>query len=349
VAAQHPSFNSDAFLAAALDGYESLDLTPRAWQITRALHSHLPPDYPSAIGILLASLGAPLQSTEKFGMAPFLYLPHVFFVASYGADHFEESMHAQYELTQRFSAEFSIRVFLEKHERRTLARLRKWASDPSPHVRRLVSEGTRPRLPWAARLRAFQKDPAPVLELLELLKDDPELYVRRSVANNLNDIGKDHPRLLVQTCKRWLKGASEERRWLVSHALRSAIKRGDPGALAVSGFGDKARVAIENATILPARPKLGNSVTIEFDVRSLAAQRQNVLVDYRVHFVKANGGTSAKVFKLKSLDLARGERVRLSTKLSLRQMTTRQHFRGIHKVEALVNGKAMRVGSFEIT
>jgi hypothetical protein len=117
----------------------------------------------------------------------------------------------------------------------------------------------------------------------------------------------------------------------------------------VSGFGDKARVAIENATILPARPKLGNSVTIEFDVRSLAAQRQNVLVDYRVHFVKANGGTSAKVFKLKSLDLARGERVRLSTKLSLRQMTTRQHFRGIHKVEALVNGKAMRVGSFEIT
>jgi hypothetical protein len=165
VAAQHPSFNSDAFLAAALDGYESLDLTPRAWQITRALHSHLPPDYPSAIGILLASLGAPLQSTEKFGMAPFLYLPHVFFVASYGADHFEESMHAQYELTQRFSAEFSIRVFLEKHERRTLARLRKWASDPSPHVRRLVSEGTRPRLPWAARLRAFQKDPAPVLRI----------------------------------------------------------------------------------------------------------------------------------------------------------------------------------------
>ena len=169
-------------------------------------------------------------------MAAFLYMPHLFFVARHGLDHFEDSMRAQHALTQLFTAEYSIRAFLEKHPGATLARLREWTADPSHHVRRLVSEGTRPRLPWAPRLRAFQKDPRPVLELLELLKDDPELYVRRSVANNLNDIGKDHPALLTAVAKRWLRGASPERRWIVSHALRSAVKRADAGALGALGY-----------------------------------------------------------------------------------------------------------------
>ena len=136
-------------------------------------------------------------------MDVFIYLPHVFFVAKFGVGHFEASMRAQYELTQRFTAEYSIRGFLERYPERTLARLREWAGDANAHVRRLVSEGTRPRLPWAPRLRAFQDDPQPVLELLELLKDDPELYVRRSVANNLNDIGKDNPTALIDTCRHW--------------------------------------------------------------------------------------------------------------------------------------------------
>src|SRR5918997_3406822 len=215
IAAVWPAFPVEAFLADALDGYEELELTPRARHIADALGRHLPQDYERAIEILVASLGPKLDSPELTGMDAFVYLPHVFFVAERGADHFEASMRAQYELTQRFSAEYSIRVFLERYPDATLGRLREWALDPSPHVRRLVSEGTRPRLPWAPRLRAFQDDPRPVLELLELLKDDPELYVRRSVANNLNDIGKDHPELLFETCKRWLVDASEERSKLV--------------------------------------------------------------------------------------------------------------------------------------
>ena len=147
-----------------------------------ALRRHLPEDYQAAIKILMKSLGPKLNGTEGLGMAPFLYLPHVRFVADYGLEHFELSMLAQYELTQRFTAEFSIRPFIEKYPDATMKRLKVWTKDPSAHVRRLVSEGTRPRLPWAPRLRGFQKDPRPVLELLELLKDDPELFVRRSVA-----------------------------------------------------------------------------------------------------------------------------------------------------------------------
>ena len=253
------------------------------------MRKHLPAEYPQAIDVLLASASQPHEHRASGGMAAFLYMPHLFFVAQHGLDHFEDSMRAQHALTQRFTAEYSIRAFLEKHPEATLARLREWTSDPSQHVRRLVSEGTRPRLPWAPRLRAFQKDPRPVLELLELLKDDPELYVRRSVANNLNDIGKDHPALLTAVAKRWLRGASEERRWIVNHALRSAVKRADAGALGALGYGAKAEVAVGDKRITPLRAKIGGSVTVSFTLANKQRRPQRVMVDLVVHFVKARG------------------------------------------------------------
>jgi 3-methyladenine DNA glycosylase AlkC len=346
--AAHPSFDVDSFLREALTGYEPLALLPRGWQIARALRRHLPQDYARAADVLLASLGPKLTSTESFGMAPFLYLPHVLFVAEFGLDHFEISMRAQHELTQRFTAEFSIRPYLERHTEATLARMETWARDPSPHVRRLVSEGARPRLPWASRLRRFQADPRPVLALLELLKDDPELYVRRSVANNLNDIGKDHPALLAETARRWQRGASEERRWLIRHALRSAVKRSEAGALAVLGFGGAAQVSIDNARIEPPRVKTGGAVSISFSVRNTSAASARVLVDFRVFFVKAGGKPRPKVFKLKTLSLAPGETATLGKTLSLKQMTTRQHHPGRHAVEVLLNGRAAPLGAFEV-
>src|SRR5688500_16652967 len=235
-----PDFDATAFRRAAVRGLGRLELMPRARHIARTLHGHLPADYTKAARIIMGALGPPLDKTDGHAMAPFLYLPFVLYVAEHGLDDLETSLELQYELTRRFTAEFSIRAFLERHPEATLRRLHVWASDPAPHVRRLVSEGTRPRLPWARRLRAFQNDPAPVLELLELLKDDPELYVRRSVANNLNDIGKDHPEILVEVARRWLAGAGPERRWVVAHALRSAVKRGEAGALAALGYGARA-------------------------------------------------------------------------------------------------------------
>lgn len=343
------AFDQDAFVSDALDGYEALDLMARGWKIAHALHRHLPGDYEAAVAILIDSIGPKLDETGDFGMAPFLYLPHVCFVAAYGLDHFEASMRAQYELTQRFSAEFSIRAFLERHPEATMARLEAWAKDPSPHVRRLVSEGTRPRLPWAPRLREFQKDPRPVLALLELLKDDPELYVRRSVANNLNDIGKDHPSLLVETARRWLIDATDERRWLVRHALRSAVKRAEPGALAVMGFGEIAKVSLANASITPKRAAIGGSVTIAFDITNTGALQQRVLVDFRIHFVKANGKSSPKVFKLKTVELAPLETASLGKTISLAEMTTRKHYPGTHHIDVVINGSVHGLGKFELT
>ena len=348
VAAVFPAFPSKVFLHDVQAGYDALELMPRGRHIARALRRHLPADYPQAVEILVASASQPSGRDPATGLASFLFMPHCFFVAEYGLEHFEPSMQAQYQLTQRFTAEFSIRPFLMHHTQATLDRLRLWASDPNEHVRRLVSEGSRPRLPWAPRLPAFQADPRPVLELLELLKDDPALYVRRSVANNLNDIGKDNPKLLMETAQRWLKDATPEREWVVCHALRWAVKQGDPAALKVLGYGKTARVEIRNAGISPQRAAMGGSVTISFKVHNPKPRAQDVLVDFQVHYIKSNGGTNAKVFKMKSLQLAAGETVLLRKKLSLVEMTTRKHYAGMHVVEALVNGKLIPLGSFEL-
>jgi 3-methyladenine DNA glycosylase AlkC len=346
-------FDREAFLADVLQGYEALELMPRAWHIAHALHRHLPADYEAGLALLMRSVAVPAEHKAGSAMTSFLFLPHCCFVARYGLDHFEASMAAQHDLTQRFTAEFSIRPFLERHRDATLARLAEWAHDRSPHVRRLVSEGTRPRLPWAPRLREFQRDPSPVLALLELLKDDPELYVRRSVANNLNDIGKDHPELLHATARRWLQGepgrpASDERRWIVQHALRSAVKRGEAGALEALGFGKAAKVAVTEVDITPQRVRIGDKLSIGLDLTNTAARAQTICVDLRVHFIKANGAPSAKVFKLKNVDLAPHTTQRLSKTISLAEMTTRKHYPGTHLVELVLNGQVQRLGEFEL-
>jgi 3-methyladenine DNA glycosylase AlkC len=281
-------------------------------------------------------------------MATFIHMPHVFYVAEYGRNHWATSMKAQHQLTQRFTAEYSIRVFLEHEPERTLKRLREWTGDPSPDVRRLVSEGTRPRLPWAPRLRRFQDNPSPVLELLELLKDDESPYVRRSVANNLNDIGKDHPDLLIATCRRWMKEAGPERRGLIRHALRSAVKRGEHAALEVLGFGATGAAEVERVTMKPRRPRIGETIRISFTLRNSAQGRAAFNVDLRVHFVKANGATSPKVFRVRELTLVPGERRDLSKLVSLRQQTTRTHYSGRHDVEVVVNGATRASDSFTI-
>lgn len=345
----YPQFDAEGFLQQVLPELEQLELMSRGKHIARILRGFLPEDYPTAITILVRSMGAPLTDTRSFGMSSFFYLPHSYFIAEFGLDYFEESMAAQYQLTQRFTAEFCIRPFLLKYPQQTLARLAQWLDDPSEHVRRLISEGTRPRLPWGMALKPFKQDPAPVLQLLEQLKDDKSLYVRRSVANNLNDIGKDNLGVLCQTCERWLQGASKERRWLVNHALRSAIKRAEPMALAVLGYGQDIKVSVGDINLTPEKVELGDDLTVAFSISNPTDRVQPLLVDFVIHYVKANGNTRAKVFKLKTVELRPGDCARFSKKISLKNMSTRQHYSGVHKVEALLNGIRFELGAFVLS
>jgi 3-methyladenine DNA glycosylase AlkC len=346
----HPSFASRAFVAQALRGYEALGLLPRARHVARALAGHLPPDFPAALDVVLRSLGPAAPHTSGGGMGPFVHLPYVYWVAEHGLEHLDDSVRAMHAITQRFSFEFGIRPFVERHPREMLAVLERWCDDPSPHVRRLVSEGLRPRLPWASRLRVFERDPRPVIALLERLRDDPDEAVRRSVANHLNDLGRTDPALLVEVCTRWANGAPPQRVRLIRHALRTLVARGDPHALTVLGYGTRAKVTLREASIVPARAPIGGAVRVSFGLASAARRTQPVLVDLRVTYAGARAGPGrTKVFKLDAGELGPRETMAFSRRISLRQMSTRTHHPGLHRVEALVNGVAYEVGVFVVT
>ncbi len=239
----YPGFNSQEFKHIAADNLEPLGINDRGLHIAKALRLYLPEKYKDAIEIILASLTPANTETEGLGLAFFFYHPHGYFIAEYGLDErdnggddpFEISMNALYELTKRSTSEFSIRPFLNQYQERTLSRIKEWVVDPDPHVRRLCSEGTRPRLPWASRIPAFINDPSPVLPILEALKNDEVLYVRRSVANHLGDIAKDHPEVVFGICERWLTDATKELKWLIRHALRHPAKKQNKRALQIRG------------------------------------------------------------------------------------------------------------------
>ncbi|HKY20319.1 MAG TPA: hypothetical protein VJM31_03795 [Vicinamibacterales bacterium] len=350
IAGVHPGFPQRAFIKDACRGLDALELLDRGRHIAQALGTHLPPAYPEAVKILLRSLG-PEHATDELigvGMAPFFYLPHTLFVAERGREHFDLSMKAQYELTKRFSAEGSIRPYIVRDPERAMTFLKTWATDTNAHVRRLVSEGTRLRLPWAPRVAWLDQNPERVLALLDLLKDDPSTMVRRSVANNLNDLGKLRPDLLISTAGIWLRDAAPERQQLVEHALRSAVKRGDAGALGLLGYGQEPRVSVEAVAFKPRRARIGGSVEMTFALKSTSKRRQQLLVDVAVHFVKARGVGAPKVFKLGRTELLPGKRVDLKTRFSLAIHTTRVPRPGRHVVDVIVNGRAIRAGAFEV-
>jgi 3-methyladenine DNA glycosylase AlkC len=232
-AAVHAPFDARSFRKAALRGLDDLELMPRAAHIARSLSAHLPAAPQALSQVVIAALGPPLQGTAGMGLAPFFYMPHAALISTALIEDYLAGMNANKAITRRFTAEFSIRPYIIRYQDRCLADLAFWAGDGDPHVRRLVSEGSRPRLPWAGRLPAIQRDPSLTLGLLERLKDDPELYVRRSVANHLGDIAKDHPATAFAVCRRWLdeiagapKPLAAQRRWMIRHAVRLPAKQG---------------------------------------------------------------------------------------------------------------------------
>ncbi len=343
-----PELDVPAFASACLDGFDELELMARADRIAVVMAEHLPADPRAAIPLVAAAMG-PIETGLR-GITPFRLMPHSIYIGRHGLAAFEESMAAQHALTQRFTAEFSIRPFLAAEPERTLAQLRTWAQDPDERVRRLVSEGTRPRLPWAPRLPAFIADPTPVIELLDLLCDDTSLLVRRSVANNVNDIAKDHPEVAVEVAARWWELGGQRRRWVVRHALRTLVKRGDPAALAILGIAAADHLVIRGASVEPATPTIGDRARIEVEVADTRASgpAEQVAVDVVVHFVKANGAASAKVFKGGVRSLGPGEVGRFGCAVSLAVHTTRTPYRGWHAVEAQVNGVRTPIGGFEV-
>ena len=268
-------------------------------------------------------------------------------VGEHGAAAFEDAMETLRLMTQRSTAEFAIRPLIDADQARALAIMARWVEDPSHHVRRLVSEGTRPRLPWGMRLRALVADPRPVLPLLERLRDDPSDYVRRSVANHLGDVAKDHPDLAVEVAREWMRGAPEARVALLRHALRHPVKAGNADALALFGWRppDLAPVRVE---VDRDAVRMGEEIVVAADLTSTATGPQDLVVDLVLHLVKANGRTAPKVFKGGTMTLEAGRTVRFRRTHRFREVTTRRAHGGAHGVALRINGVDTAVAGFDL-
>jgi 3-methyladenine DNA glycosylase AlkC len=245
------------------------------------------------------------------------------------------------------SAEFAIRYFLRKDLQRTLAVMHDWSLDDNEHVRRLASEGSRPRLPWSFRLEQIQADPRLATAILDNLKADGSVYVRKSVANHLNDITKDHPDWVLDLIEGWSLD-NKHTAWIARHALRSLIKQGNQRALAIIGAGGKPEVEITAVKVTPAEIALGEKITLSFSVKSTVEASQRLVIDYAIDYVKANGSTSTKVFKLKALTLPGKATECVARSQQIKELTTRKHYAGRHAVHILVNGERLASSAFEI-
>lgn len=346
-------FDAKGFITGATKDLDRLELKARTERITEMMIEYLPADFEKAGEILLASLGAPLNddisagTVDDKGIAGWAITPLTHYVGLRGHDHFDLSMALFRAMTQCASSEFGIRFFLLKSPEKTLSVLKTWTSDCNQHVRRLASEGSRPRLPWAKSLPAFIADPAPVIELLERLKDDDKEYVRRSVANNLNDISKDHPDLVADIAGQWMKDASKERERLVRHACRSLAKNGHKKTLNVLGF-KPPRIRQASIDILTPEVVFGDALEFAVTICSGSNQDQYLMIDYIIHHQKANGRTSPKVFKWRKTSLAGKNTLRLEKKHAIRKVTTRVYYSGLHSVEVMANGVSMGKADFQL-
>lgn len=346
-------FDGLGFIAHAVDGLDDLELKERSEHIVDAMETYLPKAFLEASEILVASLapmedltdGKLVEGVSTRGLWGWPIMPMADYVARRGQGHLALALDALKAMTPRFSSEFAIRPFLHNQTDATLEILTRWVIEEDEHVRRLASEGTRPRLPWGMLLTRFVAEPAPVVTLLEHLKDDPSEYVRRSVANNLNDIAKDHPDLVVDITRTWMEGASNERQRLIRHGLRTLIKAGHPGALDVLGYGPAA-ATVERFEISTPTVTLGEALAFDLEIKSTSQVDQPLIVDYAVHHVRAGGKMTAKVFKWKTTTLKAGAVLAGSKRHPIKPITTRRYYAGQHRVEILLNGQSIGIADF---
>ncbi|MFG0267590.1 MAG: hypothetical protein ACF8AM_20925 [Rhodopirellula sp. JB055] len=348
--ASDDNFDGKAFTRRCTRGLKDLELKQRIVHIAGALEKHLAADFPTAAKQIREALPPPLdpkRTDDDFG--DFILAPLGEFVVRNGLErkHVRHSLRTLKAITMRFSMEDAIRAFIDAHPEATLAELTKWSVDSNYHVRRLVSEGTRPKLPWSRRLRMDVTTPLP---LLETLHADPTRYVTRSVANHLNDISKSHPELVLQTLRGWKSAKRQtpkELDWISRHALRTLVKQGHSPALKFLGYRDTPKIEVSNFELRTSELQPGDSLEFTFSVQ--AERTEELMIDYIIDFVKASGTTAPKVHKLKRLSLAKGETVSLKKRHRLHaNATTYKLYPGRHAVTLQINGQPFGTLPFEL-
>ena len=336
----HPGFPAGAFLDAVFDDiWPSLELKERMRHSTLCLQRVFPLPYQEAIELFKKVI----RAKDGDGFAKMLFPDYV---EVFGLDDLEISLDALKHFTPYASGEFAIRPFILKYGHSVIARMREWVEDENHHVRRLASEGCRPRLPWAVALPALKKDPTPILPILESLKADPSEFVRRSVANNLNDISKDNPDIALQLARRW-KGQRPETDWIVKHGCRTLLKKGVTEALTLFGFEGPGHVRVSELSLDKKELPIGGELRFSFTVENNSPHPALLRLEYTVDYVKKTGKTSRKIFQLTERTFPSGES-RMERKHSFQDLSTRKHYPGSHLLRVVVNGQEQARAVFDV-
>lgn len=334
----YTSFDEENFLNLIYDdGWEGRELKQRIRHVAMTLTRTLPPDYETAIGIL-TRIAPQCRGFE------YLFFPD--FVELNGLEHVETSIRALEQFTVYSSAEFAVRPFIIQDPDRMMQQMRSWASHENEHVRRLATEGCRPRLPWGISLTLIKQDPQPILPILTRLREDPSEYVRKSVANNLNDISRDHPALVLQLAREWY-GRNPLTDWIVRHGLRSLIKKGNPEALELFGLGNCANLNVQALHVVNERVAVGDDLCFSFEMMNQSDETRKVRIEYEIGYMRSNGSLSPKRFKLSEKMYSPGATIILK-KHSFKPITTRKYYPGEHRLGIVVNGQEMASVRFEL-
>ncbi len=339
-----PHFNGKEFSRQCLHNLETLELKERVQHIIAAMMTQCP-DFPTTAQALMVLPNYWDSGNQNDALRGFAAWPIIDYVAANGIQHPALAFKVFEQLTSLFTAEFAIRPFINQYPEQSFEQLLQWTEHSNEHVRRLASEGCRPRLPWGIQLKKLIAEPAPILPILQQLKDDDSLYVRKSVANNINDITKDNISIALDLCEQWQYNASKNTQWIIKHGCRSLIKAGNPRCLQLLGF--KSATISDLTLDCPAQVAMGDSLT--FDCVFTSPQAQNLVIDYSIDFVRSNQKSSNKVFKLKTINSAKNERISLCKSYSFKAISTRKYYVGSHTLNIHINGVIVATAPFELT
>ncbi|CAL2085860.1 3-methyladenine DNA glycosylase AlkC [Tenacibaculum sp. 190524A02b] len=346
VLAIQPNFNKTQFIKDIYtDNWEQKELKQRMRHITTVLNTHLSPNFEQNVELLIAVIQYIEQNNIKQESIEYMFLPD--FIEVYGMNHYNVSVKAMEQITQFTSCEFAVRPFIIAYPDKMLTQMKAWSTHKHPMVRRLATEGCRPRLPWAMALPELKKDPTPILPILETLKGDVSESVRRSVANNLNDISKDNPEIVMQLAKKWM-GTSKEIDWVVKHASRTLLKQGNSEIMELFGFGSIENIKITDFNIHTPKVSIGNYLEFSFKLKNISSPPSKIRLEYGLYYQKANGTLSKKVFKISEKQYDGQSTTAITRKQSFKIITTRRYHVGLHQVSLIINGQELEAFNFEL-
>jgi len=342
----YPTLSDKKFIRAVFnEDWDNKELKQRIRHLSNVVHQFLSGDFTKDSDVLISWVHLLNQKYGEKQSLEYIFLAD--YIEIYGQHDFTCSLNAIEEITQFTSCEFAIRPFIIKSPDKVMKQMLKWSQHKNQNIRRLASEGCRPRLPWGIAIQVFKKDPFLIIPILENLKNDSSLYVRKSIANNLNDIAKDNPNIVIDLIQRW-KGHSVHTDWILKHGARSLLKKANVKVLALFGIDFKVKCSVVEFKLHKKTIKLGHELTFSCILKNDSKKNMRFRIEFAIYYVKSSGKQSRKLFKINEKAYHKDALITFTKNISFSDLTTRKHYEGLHKIAIVVNGNEVCEHEFTI-